>query len=376
MEPPSPPVSAVTYSAEFPAVLESVHAARGVLARLAEEWRLDESTRAPADLAVSELVTNALLHAGTPIQLRVSRLGGGVKVEVFDGDRRLPVVSSANPESLLANRSMTGRGLALIATISDRWGADPVGAGKVIWAELGTDRRIVAPATSAGASVEGASGAADPAVEAGFDAPASLDVLTPGPADPSAPGKPVPGKPVPAVFGQPVAAGTGPVELEAVTRGGRTVRLVGMPVPLLAESARQLADLRREVQMMDLSGSDQGDLGRVVQTGRPLVADLDFWARSERRLAEYAMSRGEDTVDLDLTVPDDIAERLDRLTSWLRRCAAKLARGRMLTLPASPDVDSYRLWYREEILAQLNGRPPTPYQPRTSAGETVGGRFA
>lgn len=345
MEPPSPPVTPVTYSAEFPAVLESVHGARNMLARVADEWKLDESTRAPADLAVSELVTNALLHAGTPIRLRVSRLGGGVKVEVFDGDRRLPVVSSANPESLLANRSMTGRGLALIATISDRWGADPAGAGKVIWAELGTDRRIVAAASSGTGT------------GAGCGAPTRVDV-EPHP----------PARPVPAVFGQPVAAGLGPVEVDAITRGGRTVRLVGMPVPLLAESARQLADLRREVQMMDLSGSDQGDLGRVVQTGRPLVADLDFWARSERRLAEYAMSRGEDTVDLDLTVPDDIAERLDRLTAWLRRCAAKLARGRMLTLPAGPDVDSYRLWYREEILAQLNGRPPTPYQPRPSGG--------
>lgn len=365
MEPPSPSVSAVTYSAEFPAVLESVHGARNVLARVADEWKLDESTRAPADLAVSELVTNALLHAGTPIRLRLSRLGGGVKVEVFDGDRRLPVVSSANPESLLANRSMTGRGLALIATISDRWGADPAGAGKVIWAELGTDRRIVAPAP-APTPAAGSAPASGDAVADGFSGvPTQVSVQPVAPA-----------RPLPAVFGQPVAAGAGPVEVDVVTRGGRTVRLVGMPVPLLAESARQLADLRREVQMMDLSGSDQGDLGRVVQTGRPLVADLDFWARSERRLAEYAMSRGEDTVDLDLTVPDDIAERLDRLTSWLRRCAAKLARGRMLTLPAGPDVDSYRLWYREEILAQLAGRPPTPYQPRTTGGDAVGGQFA
>lgn len=363
MEPPSHPVSAVMCSAEFPAVLESVHGARDLLARLADEWKLDESTRAPADLAVSELVTNALLHAGTPIRLRVSRLGGGVKVEVFDGDRRLPVVSSASPESLLANRSMTGRGLALIATISDRWGADPVGGGKVIWAELGTDRRIVASA-SASASAD-AGGAADAGAQSSSGGPVRVDA---GPHPPA--------QPVPAVFGQPVAAGAEPVEVDAITRGGRTVRLVGMPVPLLAESARQLADLRREVQMMDLSGSDQGDLGRVVQTGRPLVADLDFWARSERRLAEYAMSRGEDTVDLDLTVPDDMAERLDRLTTWLRRCAAKLARGRMLTLPAGPDVDSYRLWYREEILAQLNGRPPTPYRHRPSGGEAVGGRLA
>jgi anti-sigma regulatory factor (Ser/Thr protein kinase) len=344
-------------SAEFPAVLESVHGARDLLARLSDEWKLDESTRAPADLAVSELVTNALLHAGTPIRLRVSRLGSGVKVEVFDGDRRLPVVSSANPESLLANRSMTGRGLALIATISDRWGADPVGSGKVIWAELGTDRRIVASAD--------AGGSADAGAASSSGGPARVDA---GPHRPA--------QPVPAVFGQPVAAGAEPVEVDAITRGGRTVRLVGMPVPLLAESARQLADLRREVQMMDLSGSNQGDLGRVVQTGRPLVADLDFWARSERRLAEYAMSRGEDTVDLDLTVPDDMAERLDRLTTWLRRCAAKLARGRMLTLPAGPDVDSYRLWYREEILAQLNGRPPTPYHHRPSGGEAVDGLLA
>ena len=313
------------YSAEFPAVLESVHGARNAFAGMAEGWSLDESTRALADLTVSEFVTNALLHAGTPIRLRVSRLGGGVKVEVFDGDPRLPQVHAARPENLLDNRSMTGRGLALIASIADRWGADPVADGKVMWAELGTDRRFVV-------------------------AEESTPPRTPAP-DPA-------------------------LEPVALAGGGRRVRLVGMPVPLVAESARQLADLRREVQMMELAGSEPGDLGRVIQTGRPLVRDLDFWARSERRLAEYATARGEDTVDMVLTVPDDIVERLDRLAGWLRRCAAKLARGRMLTLPAGPEVDAYRSWYRDEILAQLDGRAPRPFPAGSVKAENIGGRLA
>ena len=71
--------------------------------------------------------------------------GGGLRIEVSDANDHLPVVDAERPEELLANRSMTGRGLAMVAVTADRWGADPLpGGGKVTWAELGTGSRLVA----------------------------------------------------------------------------------------------------------------------------------------------------------------------------------------------------------------------------------------
>lgn len=92
-----------------------------------------------AELVVSELVTNALLHAGTPLTLRVRADRDGVFVEVEDGSPYLPV------ERDYATLSGTGRGLAMVHQLSQGWGVRPTGAGKTVWARIATgfsDARI------------------------------------------------------------------------------------------------------------------------------------------------------------------------------------------------------------------------------------------
>jgi anti-sigma regulatory factor (Ser/Thr protein kinase) len=79
---------------------------------------------------VTELVTNAVQHARTPIELRLRRRPGTVLVEVADGDGRL---ARPTPVGLADERH---RGLVIVATLSVRWGVRPTGTGKVVWAEV------------------------------------------------------------------------------------------------------------------------------------------------------------------------------------------------------------------------------------------------
>ncbi|MDQ2826501.1 MAG: ATP-binding protein [Actinomycetota bacterium] len=83
-----------------------------------------------AALLVSELVANAVLHGGTPLEVVVAVDGARVRVEVHDGSPRLPVKKN------YSTMSGTGRGLVLVERMSSRWGADTTPTGKMVWFEL------------------------------------------------------------------------------------------------------------------------------------------------------------------------------------------------------------------------------------------------
>jgi histidine kinase-like protein len=88
-----------------------------------------------AELLTSELVTNAVLHAGSPVKLTMCRMGGGVRVEVADED------SDPLERALRHQRqrsATTGRGLALVRALAGHWGVIVGGGGKSVWFELGT----------------------------------------------------------------------------------------------------------------------------------------------------------------------------------------------------------------------------------------------
>jgi len=85
-----------------------------------------------AVLLVSELVTNAIMHAHSDFELVVHDLGDRLRIEVADADTRLPTLRSYTPESV------TGRGLHMVASGADRWGFEATPTGKVVWFELET----------------------------------------------------------------------------------------------------------------------------------------------------------------------------------------------------------------------------------------------
>lgn len=81
-------------------------------------------------LLVSELVTNAVLHARTDVELSVRLVPRGVRVEVSDGSSGAPVVRHYEDEA------MTGRGLALVEELASTWGVDERAGGKTVWFEI------------------------------------------------------------------------------------------------------------------------------------------------------------------------------------------------------------------------------------------------
>ena len=319
-----------SYEAQLPPELESVVAARRLLTSSITAWGMDDSVRHDAALAVSELVTNSVLHAGTAVGIRICRLGSGIRIEVSDLDPRIPVVDAARPEDLLSNRSMTGRGLALVAATCDRWGSERWGTGKVTWVEVGTGRRRV--------------------------------TAEPAPAFP-------PAAPLPLLEASELADGL--VTSSAVTGGGRRVHLVGIPVELLLESTRHLSDLQREMQVMAMDRTAPPEVEQVVQAGRPWVTDIDRWVDVDRRVAESAMARGQRLVDYEVLVPEDVDRRIEGIAGWIRRTASSVLRCHLLTLPASEEVAAYRRWCGEEIVAQMSGRSPRPCPVRLQRARSI-----
>ncbi|MCX5369657.1 ATP-binding protein [Streptomyces sp. NBC_00103] len=88
-----------------------------------------------AQLCMSELVSNVITHVGpgTPATLAVSMNGVRLRIEVHDPDARaLPTLLDAKVES------ESGRGMALVDAIADRWGVQLHADQKVTWCELGT----------------------------------------------------------------------------------------------------------------------------------------------------------------------------------------------------------------------------------------------
>ncbi|MFE5596687.1 ATP-binding protein [Streptomyces sp. NPDC056549] len=120
----------------LPCAPESVGVARRLVAAVLDRWGLSELTD-PAVLIVSELVTNAIVHAGArtcgaSIRVVVSRAEDDrVQLAVTDLDRRpLTLVGETRPDQ------ESGRGLALVAALSEDWGVNPRHWGKQVWAVL------------------------------------------------------------------------------------------------------------------------------------------------------------------------------------------------------------------------------------------------
>lgn len=89
-----------------------------------------QSVMDDAQLAVSELVTNALVHAGTEVHLTLAATVSGLRVEVGDDCPHLPRRRGH------ATASATGRGLQVVDSLVTRWSSFPLGTGKVVWFEI------------------------------------------------------------------------------------------------------------------------------------------------------------------------------------------------------------------------------------------------
>jgi anti-sigma regulatory factor (Ser/Thr protein kinase) len=83
-----------------------------------------------AVLLVSELASNAVLHAATPFDVTVFLDEARLRVEVSDSNPTMPALRT------YVRESVSGRGLHMVAASADRWGFDAQRDGKVVWFEL------------------------------------------------------------------------------------------------------------------------------------------------------------------------------------------------------------------------------------------------
>jgi anti-sigma regulatory factor (Ser/Thr protein kinase) len=94
-----------------------------------------QADAAVAELLVTELVTNAVVHAGSEVHVLVTRNGPRTRVEVADSSPRYPRVCDPDLDEVV------GRGLLLVDALAADWGSRPTGRGKIVWFELATDGR-------------------------------------------------------------------------------------------------------------------------------------------------------------------------------------------------------------------------------------------
>lgn len=121
-------------------------AARPSASRDARRWvaeRLAELRLEPlgdaVELLTSEVVTNALIHTGTAMVIRLAPSGTGVEVEVHDGSRLPPA------RRHYSATATTGRGVEVLDSLADEWGWRTDDEGKTVWFRVLRVREVWAP---------------------------------------------------------------------------------------------------------------------------------------------------------------------------------------------------------------------------------------
>jgi hypothetical protein len=258
-----------------------------------------------ATLGVSELVTNALLHAGGGIAVRISDTDGRLRVEVYDESPTLPErVPSVGLEAD-TNPSMVGRGLRILDAISLAWGVYDEETGKCVWFQ------------------------------------------------PSAVGLPVRNSAGPLM-------GTAPNPAAAL--GGEHVRvqLLSMPVVLFAHYRTRLHDLRRELTLISLDDGASSDAGRqLIEAARQ--HDHRVHHSDMIGYIDDAIAVGMDRIDVDLDLPRSVLPEIALMRDVIRELNDFSMARRLLTLAPGPQERSIWEWYFEELLGQAEGAAPRPW---------------
>lgn len=297
----------------LPASPPSVRLARdwvsGVLVEIGRP-ELAESAR----LGVSELVTNAILHASPPMTVHVRGTVEHPRIEVTDQSLQPPMQRhSAADIDLSDEYSWTtfGRGLDLVASYALRWGADidARGSGKVVWFEPAAEPRET------------------PTEGALFDL-------------------------------NEVMAQRGEVPLDPDAMA--TVELLNMPVELFVQLRRHFNELGRELRLLALTAPER--YPAAVE-----FAEAYLQVEHERRQAtgiealEAAIESGAESVDLSYRVPPTAPESMTHLSTMLDRVYATLSEESLLVVKPAPVLQSLQRWYLGEFSRQRHGHPPLPW---------------
>ncbi len=106
----------------------SATAARRFVREVLAGWECPDGDAAVA--CTDELVTNAIVHVCSDIEVVVRHRDGTIRIEVHDRSARPPL------RRVHAVDAERGRGLDLVDALSSRWGVSPTCTGKSVWFEV------------------------------------------------------------------------------------------------------------------------------------------------------------------------------------------------------------------------------------------------
>ncbi len=122
---------------ELPATPAAASVARLFVRCLCEEWGV-ASVADVAELLSSELVTNAVLHARSGIELEAARTGSALRVDVRDvGHGQVQPKAQQAP-----TEAEGGRGLSIVASLAESWGVEESLGGKSVWFTLSAPHEV------------------------------------------------------------------------------------------------------------------------------------------------------------------------------------------------------------------------------------------
>ena len=279
-----------------------------------------------AQLGISELVTNALLHARPPIELRLRGTREHPRIEVSDTSTEAPEMPSKSLEldldddldGDLDDLLLTfGRGLSIVARAAVAWGVDIEVDGKVVWFEPADDFS---------------------------DDDGTVGVVT----------------------GETNAPATRGLEiLDPVV-----VHVLGVPLKAYSAFDRHLRELRREVRLLALAH----------ESAYPLAKDLsDLFGSLERHLREVigthaleeAASAGRHLVDLEVPMARSATRSLSRFIELLDLADEFCREERLLSLARTPEQRRFQRWFLGEFVRQGDGREPIAWTEVESTRRSV-----
>lgn len=282
-----------------------------------------------AELAVSELVTNAVLHGEPPVRMQLRGTADHPRFEVHDASTIAPQPQTqaggfdldafdldafdALDDEQLAALTTVGRGLDIVARASVAWGAEIDDEGKAVWFE--------------------------PATELSEEA----------------------GAPYQQTHSRSPFA-------EDHTRVGEVaVQINGVPVRAFGMFQRHYRDLRREIRLLALAHEDDYPLAKVLSEHfdaleRPLRSNMG------REQVDDAYEDGHPTVDLRLRMPRETARQIGGLIDLLDAADEFSRAQRLLTAPRAADQRAFQIWFLGEFRRQSAGAPPVSWQGGAGTG--------
>lgn len=301
----------------LPASPPSVRLARSWVSKILEEIGRDDLVDA-AQLGVSELVTNALIHSEPPLSVRVRGTIDHPRIEVVDSSPVPPQRAPVAPQPADVddyNLTTFGRGLDLVAMMSRRWGSDLAhdGRSKSVWFEPSGQAQFEK-------HLEGEIFAFD------------LDFAeSPGLAD---------GPQVPLV-------------------------LLGVPARLFGEMRRYHFEVRRELRLLAMTAPDDYPLATQI-TDIFVQADRERRSSSGVARLDQAISEGLESIDLEYSVPASTPQTMARIRDLLDEVYRALSQEHLLALRPPDVLVELQTWYFTEFERQGHGERPRRWTGPTS----------